>query len=146
MKTQESPACFVLASKAQDERPSAWNLYKIPEQAEAGRARIPPGHSGGPDGYEAITWEAFLERQRQFYLRDPEETSLEYWTMHLEMLPPLKWEVADGVERFMCSEFLDGNFTRQHARFGDRYFTRIVDADDPSTWITAAMIGDLFNR
>jgi len=146
MKTQENPACFVLVSKAQDERPSAWNFYKSQEQAEAGRARIPADHSGGPDGYEAITWAAFLERQRRFYLRDPEETNLAYWTEHLGMLPPLNWEVADGVERFMCSEFLEGNFTRQHARLGDRYFTRVVDANDPSTWITAAMIGDLLNR
>ncbi len=111
MTTQEQPACFVLASKAQDESPSAWNLYKSPEYAEAGRAKIPADHSGGPDDYEVITWAAFLECQRRFYLRDPEETNLEYWTEHLEMLPPLNWEVADGVERFMCSEFLDGNYT-----------------------------------
>jgi len=36
MKTQENPACFVLTSKSQDERPSAWNLYK---KCGAGRGR-----------------------------------------------------------------------------------------------------------
>lgn len=147
MKTRENFACFVLANKGgQGERPSILSYHNTLKEAEAAQIRLAHDQCSVSDRLEAIPWKAFLERLRRFYLRDPEEVSLEYWNLHLRMLPPLNWEVADGVERFMCPEFLDWNFTRQYARLGDRYFTRIVDVGDKSTWITAAQVGELINR
>lgn len=137
--------CFVLATKTG--RPRMWNYYLSTEEAEDARVEIDRFDSQASD-YEVTTLEAFIERQRAFYMDEIgslEEISAEAWDFNLGVLPPLRWEYADGVERFMCSEFLDGPFTRQYARRGDRFFTRIVDAEDASTWITAGMIDTMWH-
>jgi hypothetical protein len=136
-----------LVSKDRTRRPTVWDYYPDREAAERGRLAISPSASfGGPEDYEAIPVAEFHERQRAFYLRDIEPISAETWIERLEVLPPYRWERADGVERFMLSEFLDGPFTHQYARRGKHHFTRIVNADDPSTWITGAMIDEYLAR
>jgi hypothetical protein len=102
---------------------------------------------GGPEDYEAIPFAELRERQRAFYVRGIEPISAETWIERLEVLPPYRWERADGVERFMLSEFLEGPFTHQYARRrGEHHFTRIVNADDPSTWITGTLIDEYLAR
>jgi hypothetical protein len=141
------PNLIYLASKDRTRRPIAWDVYPDREAAERGRLAMTPSlHFGGPEDYEAITAAEFRERQQAFYIRDIEPISAETWSERLEILPPHQWEWADGVERFMLSEFLDGPFTYQYARRGKHHFTRIVNADDPSTWITGAMIDEYLAR
>jgi len=146
MKASNPASRFVLAFKEGDGRPALWNIYPSLEAAEAAKAVIPLEAGDGIEAFEAMAWKDFLERQRRYYLREPEEITPEHWEESLGMLPPLHWEVACGVERFLCCEFLDGNYTRQYARLGTRYFMRIVDHGDPSTWITAEMLGALTHR
>lgn len=136
-----------LVSKGRTRRPTVRDYYPDRESAERGRRAIGPSPSfGGPEDYEAIPVAEFHERQRAFYIRDIKPISAETWIERLEVLPPYRWEKADGVERFMLSEFLDGPFTHQYARRGEHHFTRIVNADDPSTWITGAMIDEYLAR
>jgi hypothetical protein len=145
--TSSLPDLIYLVSKDRTQRPTVWDFYPDRDAAERGRLAISPSSSfGGPEDYEAITVEEFHERQRAFYLRDITPISAETWIERLEVLPPHQWEQADGVERFMLSEFLDGPFTHQYARRGKHHFTRIVNADDSSTWITGAMIDEYLAR
>ena len=134
---------FVLATKDQNARPAAWNFYESTLAAESARALIPPDSLFGPaDGYEVIPVAEFFARQDAFYLGQAiEEITPEEYTEKLEILPPLQWLRVGGIERFLMCEFLEGNFTRQYAKFGSRCFMKIVDAYRPSTWIDAAMVG-----
>jgi hypothetical protein len=138
MTSHDSP-CFVLATR--QGRPTIWNYYPNREAAETARIRLPSDTLwGGPEDYEPLPWAEFEARQRVFYLREPQAITAEEWSTALGMLPPLRWEVADGVERFLCSEFIEANFTRQYARLGQRHVMKVVDAGDPATWLTRAMI------
>jgi hypothetical protein len=137
--TSQDSLCFVLATK--QGRPTIWNYYPSREAAEIARNRLPSDTLwGGPENYEPISWAEFEERQRAFYLGEPQTITGEEWSTALGMLPPLRWEVADGVERFLCSEFIEANFTRQYARLGQRHVMKMVDAGDPATWLTRALI------
>ncbi len=58
----------------------------------------------------------------------------------LEILPPRKWRRGAGLETFNMMEFQVGDVTDQFARITlagvDRFFTRPIRDQDPSTWIT----------
>jgi hypothetical protein len=133
---------FVLATKDKTARTTAWNVYASGEAAASARHLIPSDSVfGGPDDYEVIEEEAFFARQSAFYLGQPlEEITLDEYQEKLEILPPFLWERVDRMERFLMSEFLEADYTRQYARLGTRYFTKIVDVRKPSSWISRAMI------
>lgn len=132
---------FVLASKRTDQPPTVWGHYRDREAAESGRANIPADSCfGGPDDYEPVPLPEFQARVRAFYLRDPEEITGEDWEAQLGMLPPLRWEVTDGVEWFLCLEFLSWDLTWQYAKLDGRHYRRVVDVRDASTWLTRGLI------
>lgn len=53
------------------------------------------------------------------YRTEPEQITEEEWIEALEVLPPMKWGRALGVESFRMSEFYSGNITSIYARVGD---------------------------
>jgi hypothetical protein len=86
--------------------------------------------------YIPMTWETFYQAQKEYYLSgEPKEITAEIFEDMLDVLPPLKWGTIDGVEMFLMSEFYTGTYTSQYARKGDKYYTKMVDAFDKSTWI-----------
>jgi hypothetical protein len=121
---------FVLAA-----RPThVWNLYDTMEAALS--AKLEADERSG-ETHEAMSYEDFKAMQKRHFLADPlKEISAADWHYFLEVLPPKRWEHKDGVERFLMSEFTCATFTLQLARWGNRYFSRTVDAFDRSTWIT----------
>lgn len=121
-----------------------FNVYNTKELAEADlpRALLTTADWGEKEfHYTVMSSEEYRTRQRAEILSDPiTEITEEQFMEALEVLPPLCWTAFSGGERFLMSEFLTGSYTAQYARFGDRYFTRTVDAHDRSTWITEAEV------
>ena len=62
-------------------------------------------------------------------------TKEQFWYA-LEVLPPLKWYDNGVLETFCMSEMMSGNYTEQYASFNDRYYCKMVDITDKTTWIT----------
>ena len=103
----------------------------------------------GADRYnsaEVMTIEEYCQKDRDFYLSKPlKEISCGEFNDMLGMLPPLKWERKDSnFETFCMSEMTSGYYTSQYARLGDKYFTKVVDCVDRSTWITKKMIEAMY--
>lgn len=62
------------------------------------------------------------EKQRAAYVKPVSEIRQEDFTYALEVLPPVGWRSARGVESFKMSERTCGNITGIFARCGDRFF------------------------
>nr|WP_024835445.1 hypothetical protein [Clostridium sp. 12(A)] len=86
--------------------------------------------------YRVMTWSEFEQLQRDSYINQPlEETTEECYENALNVLPPLKWCAIDGVEMFCMSEMYTGTYTNQYARYKGKYYTKMVDIMDKTTWI-----------
>ena len=86
--------------------------------------------------YIVTTFEEFEKLQREYYINKPlHEISEEEYNDALNVLPPLKWCTISGVEEFLMSEFYTGVYTTQYAKYNGRYYCKIVDAYDQTTWI-----------
>ena len=83
-----------------------------------------------------MTLEEFTKKQKDFYINRPlkEITEDDYYE-HLDILPPLFWQTINGVNEFCMSEFHTGVFTGQYAKYNGKYYYKLVDAYDKSTWI-----------
>jgi hypothetical protein len=93
---------------------------------------------GTPErNYQPMTYADYVEAECQFYLSRPlEEITAEKYDEMLNVLPPKKWHTTGGLQRFLMSEHWSGPYTSQYATIDGRFFTRVVDAGDESTWIT----------
>lgn len=134
---------FVLASTSPV--PRVWNFYPTLEAAQAAAPVVNADNAARYPGmypdYEPMSYDAFAAAQRGHYLDKPiTEVTAERWDEMLNVLPPMHWERADGVERFVMSEAIDGLFNEQYARCDDRYFSAVVNRRDRSTWLTRAKI------
>ena len=84
-----------------------------------------------------MTYEAYKAAERQFYLSRPlEKITEDRFNEAYEVLPPKAVRNADGVFSFLMIEHWSGPYICQYASYKGRYFTRLVDASDRSTWIT----------
>ncbi len=87
--------------------------------------------------YEIMTFEEFLQKQKDYYINQPlTEITAEKYEEMLNILPPLKWCTIGNIEMFCMSEFLTGAYTSQylHDKETDKYYHKIVDITDKSTW------------
>ena len=87
--------------------------------------------------YEIMTFEEYLRRERDYYITQPlTEITAEKYDEMLNILPPLKWYTINNIEMFCMSEFLTGSYTSQylHDRITNKYYHKIVDITDKSTW------------
>ena len=128
-----TPSLYDYASNAVDalRKAVAANQYERRHQRE-----------GEPFRNWSIMSEAsFLSAFRAHYLSKPlVEITADDFHEALGCLPPVAWEHRDGVERFIVSEAEAGTFHSQFAECNGRYFRRMVDIKDRSTWITGAEI------
>lgn len=86
--------------------------------------------------YAVMTWDEFQEGQKKHLLDDElKEVTEEDYENALNILPPLMWCTVDGVEMFCMSEMYTGTFTTQYARCNGKYYCKMVDCADKSTWI-----------
>jgi hypothetical protein len=127
---------FVLATI---KPPSVFNFYPTREAAEAD---LPRANRNESEKYAPMTWEEFYKAQRAFYLGDPPaEITEERFHYALEVLPPMRYRCREGFTSFLMSEFHSGPYTHQYvaiAKDGNtRYFSKLVDATDERTWMTA---------
>lgn len=119
--------------------PSAFNFYPTEEAAQAD---LPRANRDEPGKYSIMTWAEFGAAQRAFYLGDPpEEITQDKFQDAFEVLPPLKYHGGEGFESFLMSEFHSIPYTHQYIRVtkgcNTRYFSKLVDATDRSTWMSA---------
>jgi hypothetical protein len=132
---------YVLASL---HPPSVWNFFPTAEaaaakadEANAYSKRLAEQQGAPPRHYEAMTYEAYKAAERREYLSHPlQEITEETYREAFEQLPPEQFGFAGGLESFLMSEHFSGPYTEQYVAYQGRYFTRMVDATDRSTWIT----------
>jgi hypothetical protein len=122
--------------------PSVWDFYVSREQAEAKREEANAynvrleAHGAPHRVYSVMTYSEYKATERAFYLADPpEEITREKFFEMLEVLPPKRWVNTGSFESFLMSEHWSGNYTHQYARRGNRYYSKMVDASDKSTWM-----------
>jgi hypothetical protein len=83
-----------------------------------------------------MTYDEFIKKEREYYLSLPlHEITKDKFHEMLEVLPPYKWVTINGTNEFLISEFWSGNYTDQYARKNGKYYSKLVDALDQSTWI-----------
>ncbi len=83
--------------------------------------------------------------QRAAFVRPvSESTKDEFWHM-LEVLPPLGWKTAKGVESFKMCEMTTGTLTNIYARCGDRYF-KLCDDVTLSAEAIADRVGEYITQ
>ncbi len=80
----------------------------------------------------AMSEKEFTKIERDHYLSTPakEITKEDYWYA-LEVLPPMHYQNGS----FLMSEFMSGPYTEQYIEMCGRYFSKMVDAYDRSTWM-----------
>jgi len=126
--------------------PSVWNYYPTMEAAaahatDANEYNVKLEAHGAPKRHYVPMLETeYRKAEREFYLQPEVEIPREkYWEM-LEVLPPMAWRQSFRFESFNMSEHETGPYTRQYARRGDegdgaRYFMKMVDVTDKTTWM-----------
>jgi hypothetical protein len=131
---------YVLASL---NPPSIWNLYPTREAAEAAKDEANTynerlvEHSAPVQHYEPMTYEAYQQAERQHYLSQPlQDISEDKFHEMFEVLPPKGVRNTRGMFSFLMMEHRSGPYTAQYASFQEKYYTRLVDATDETTWIT----------
>lgn len=86
--------------------------------------------------YQVMTFDEYRQMKREKYLSDDlQEITQEEWDDKLDVLPPLYWCTIDGVNEFCMREMYDDTFTTQYARYNGKYYSKMVDVTDKSTWI-----------
>lgn len=83
--------------------------------------------------FQSMPLDQFQAMEREHYLSLPihEITREEYWDA-LECLPPIYCGRAGGD--FLMREMWTGTFTYMYRQIGNRYFSKMVDAADRTTW------------
>lgn len=90
------------------------------------------------NGFSVMLFEEFQAMEKSKLISgEPEEITADKFNEMLDILPPLKWCTIDGVEMFCISEMYTGTYTNQYAhdKSSGKYYTKMVDACDKSTWI-----------
>ena len=127
--------------------PSIWDFYgnvfeAAARESEANEYNTHLIKHGAPERtYQVMTYGEYKAAERRVYLAGPpteitEETFIEM----LEVLPPVAWTRRNNFESFLMSEHYSGPYTSQYARHGKRYYTKMVDCTDRSTWMTATTV------
>ena len=89
-------------------------------------------------GFEAITWEEYVKRQRERWLsKEPKEITQEDWDYALNVLPPKKWIRNERYSMFFIGECTTMTYYGQYLydKETGKYYTALTDIFDESTWI-----------
>ena len=85
-----------------------------------------------------MTFTEFQKEEREYLLsKELKEITEEVYHDMLNILPPIKWATRQGIERFCMMEMYTGTYTSQYAhdKVNDKYYSKLVDCTDESTWI-----------
>jgi hypothetical protein len=95
-------------------------------------------------GFSVLPFEQYLAKKNKSYTDIPmTEITAEHYNEQLDILPPIYWCTIDGITMFCMSEMTDGTITSQYAHdlSTDKYYTKLVDIYDKSTWLHKALKG-----
>lgn len=93
--------------------------------------------------YEVMTYAEFAKRQRTFLVdREPEEITKDEYNEMFNVLPPFIECNRGAIHLFCMSEMYTGTYTSQYAKYGNKYYKKIVDYRDESTWIHNYLKGE----
>jgi len=81
------------------------------------------------------TEEEFEAIEKAFWVSECKETTAEVFDEMLGALPPLRVFSFKGGFTFLMREFQCGNYTEQFLKKGNKYYRKIVDVGDTSTYI-----------
>jgi hypothetical protein len=132
---------WILANTGANGHFGVFNFYPSQTAAVADQARANAWVGWGP--YEPMTFDDYLAAERAHYLSRPtKEITGDEWVRMLEVLPPKHWIQQPSYNSFLLSEHTSGPYTSQYVALGcaadghhERYYTRLVDATDRTTWI-----------
>jgi hypothetical protein len=120
-----------------------WKFYDTLEAAAADEARI---FAKEQIPYKPMSWEEFKQKRDRAILAEPAvEITREKFHQMLEVLPPAAWKSDFEFETFLIGEAFSVPFYHQCVRVGResngtaRYFQKLVNAYDKSTWMTKAV-------
>ena len=86
--------------------------------------------------YKIMPYGDFEAAKRNHYLSRPvSEITEDEFHEALNVLPPVNWVTINGVNEFCMSERLTGNFTGQYGRSNGKFYHKIVEMYDKTTWI-----------
>lgn len=109
-----------------------------PDNADYWQARIEEYSSILKSGFEAITFEEYVKREREIWLsKEPKEITLEEWDYALNVLPPKKWIRNERYSQFFIGECTTMTFYGQYIKdfsTGKCYYA-LADVYDESTWL-----------
>lgn len=89
--------------------------------------------------YEPMLYGEYTRKEREALLSQPmKEVTEEQYDEMLCVLPPLRW-TRGVLESFFMSEFWTGTYTTMYASFNGKFYQKMVDYSDTSTWITPDM-------
>ena len=89
-------------------------------------------------GFEAITWEEYVKRQREKWLsKEPKEITREEYDCALNVLPPKVWIQNERYSMFFIGECTTMTYYGQYLydKVSGKYYTALTDMYDKSTWL-----------
>ncbi len=89
-------------------------------------------------GFKVMSFEDYEKAKREYLInRELTEITADEFEEMLCVLPPIFWVTYNNIEMFCMSEMYTGTYTNQYAhdRNTDKYYTKLVDSADKSTWI-----------
>ena len=93
-------------------------------------------------GFEAITWEEYVKRQREKWLsKEPKEITQEDYDYALNVLPPKNWIRNERYSMFFIGECTTMTFYGQYLydKASGKYYYAMADIFDESTWLDAML-------
>lgn len=89
-------------------------------------------------GCTVMDYVTYSRRRKEYLLAgEPVEIEKKTYEEAFDALPPLYWTRHGRMEMFCMSEKYEGTITNQYAHdlLTDRYYMKLVDAADKSTWL-----------
>lgn len=100
-------------------------------------------------GFRRVLFDDALEeiqkRQRETFCRGVQACTRETFMEMLEVLPPARWEVVDGVELFAMSERTTGDLTAWYGQL-DGVFVTITESTRAKTADLARQVREFVQR
>jgi len=109
-----------------------------PQKSDYWQNRIDEYSSILKAGFEAITWEEYVKRERERWLsKEPKEITEKEWYEALEVLPPKKWIRNERYSQFFIGECTTMTFYGQYLKdlSNGKCYYAMADIFDESTWL-----------
>lgn len=114
------------------------NKIDFPDNAEYWQESIDYYRNILSAGFEAITFDEYLKREKEKYLnKEPKEITEKEFNDALNCLPPLRWYRNGSYSMFFIMEPTHLTFHAQyiHVKPTGKFYTAIADVMDKSTWL-----------